>query len=81
MVAPWSVSIELAERPVSKVDVHPNVDGFAMAVSRGVSSTSQTRQAPLFFFFITLKPRVVCYTKSMSLKYEPASEPLHISVK
>jgi len=34
-----------------------------------------------FFFFITLKPRVECYTKSMRLKYEPASEPLHISVK
>jgi len=34
-----------------------------------------------FFFFITLKPRVKWYTKSMSLKYEPASEPLHISVK
>ena len=34
-----------------------------------------------FFFFITLKPRVEEYTKSMSLKYEPASKPLHISVK
>jgi len=34
-----------------------------------------------FFFFITLKHRVQWYTKSMSLKYEPASEPLHISVK
>jgi len=33
------------------------------------------------FFFITLKPRVEWYTKSVSLKYEPASEPLHISVK
>ena len=33
----------------------------------------------LLFFFITLKPRVECYTKSMSLKYEPATEPLHIS--
>jgi len=31
-------------------------------------------------FFITLKPRVERYTKSMSLKYELASEPLHISV-
>ena len=35
----------------------------------------------LLFFFITLKPRLESYTKSMSLKYEPASEPLHISVK
>jgi len=34
-----------------------------------------------FFFFITLKPRVEWYKKSMSLKYEPSSEPLHISVK
>ena len=33
------------------------------------------------FFFITLKPRVERYTKSMSLKYEPASEPLHIYVR
>ena len=33
------------------------------------------------FLFITLKPRVEWYTKSMSLKYEPTSEPLHISVK
>ena len=32
-----------------------------------------------FFFLITLKPRVE--SRSMSLKYEPASEPLHISVK
>ena len=30
---------------------------------------------------ICVEPRVECYTKSMSLKYEPASEPLHISVK
>jgi len=29
------------------------------------------------FFFITLKSRV----ESLSLKYEPASEPLHISAK
>ena len=33
------------------------------------------------FFFITLKPSVECYTKSMSLTYEPTSEPLHVSVK
>ena len=32
--------------------------------------------APIFFFFITHKPRVEWYTKSMSLEYEPASEPL-----
>ena len=34
--------------------------------------------ASLFFCSITLKPRVQLYTKSMSLEYEPASEPLHI---
>jgi len=33
----------------------------------------------VLFFFITLKPRVI--QKSMSLKYEPSSEPLHISAK
>ena len=33
------------------------------------------------FFLIILKPKVECYTKSMSLKYEPASEPLYMSVK
>jgi len=30
----------------------------------------------LLFFFITFKPRVEWYTKSMSLKYEPASKTL-----
>ena len=30
---------------------------------------------------ITLKPRVECYKRSMSLEYEPSSEPLHISAK
>ena len=35
----------------------------------------------LFVFFITLKPRVRRYTKSMSLEFEPASKPLPISVK
>ena len=40
---------------------------------------SQRQVASLFF--ITLKPRVEWYTKSMRLKFEPASEPLHISVK
>ena len=35
----------------------------------------------LLLFFVTLKPRVEGYTKCMSLKYEPASEPLHISAK
>ena len=31
-----------------------------------------------FFLLITFKPRVESYTKSMTLKYEPASKPLHI---
>jgi len=48
-----------------------------------VGSTAGRRtpeRVNFFFFFITLTPRVEWYTKSMSLKYEPASEPLHISV-
>ena len=32
------------------------------------------------FFFITLKPRIEFNTKSISLQYEPASKPLHVSV-
>jgi len=32
----------------------------------------QERVRTFFFFFIILKPRVEFYTKSMSLKYEPA---------
>jgi len=35
----------------------------------------------LFFFLNTLEPRVEWHTKSMSLEYEPASEPLYIYVK
>ena len=34
-----------------------------------------------FFCFITLKPRVAWYTKSMRLKYELASGQLRISMK
>ena len=37
--------------------------------------------AGFIFFFVARKPRVERYTKPMSLTYEPASEPLHISVK
>ena len=33
-----------------------------------------------FFFFITVKPSRVIH-KSMGLKYEPSSEPIHISEK
>ena len=42
-----------------------------------------SRQAgeDFFFFFITLKPIDEGYTQSVSLKYEPASEPLHIFLK
>jgi len=45
------------------------------------SPRALSRLPPLLFFFITLQPRVERYTQSMSLKYEPASEPLHNSVK
>ena len=34
-----------------------------------------------FFFFTTPEPRVEWYTTFKSLEYEPASEPLRISVK
>jgi hypothetical protein len=50
-----------------------------------LSSALPNERAPiafvLLFFFTTLKPRVECYTKSLNLKRELASEPLHISVK
>jgi len=47
-----------------------------------LASLEKCEKVNLFFFcFITLKPRVEGYTKSMSLKYEPVSEPLHMSVK
>ena len=49
--------------------------------SRRGCSAPQRLVRVLRLLFITLKPRVEWYTKSMSLKYEPASEPLHISVK
>jgi len=39
------------------------------------------KRGPSSLFFITLKPRVAWCTKSVSLKFDPASEPLHISVK
>ena len=47
----------------------------------GTHFESQLEANLLFFFFIILKPRVERYTKSTSLKYEPALEPLHIYVK
>jgi hypothetical protein len=36
---------------------------------------------PSLFFFVTLKPRIEGYTKSMSLENEIASEPPHTSVE
>jgi len=41
----------------------------------------RTRCWHLTFLFITLKPRFESCKKSMRLKYEPASEPLHFLVK
>ena len=40
-----------------------------------------TSHQPSLFFSSALRPRVELCTKIMRLKYEPASEPLHISVK
>ena len=34
-----------------------------------------------FFCFTTLEPRVEWIQKSMNLRYEPSSEPLHISAQ
>jgi len=53
----------------------------ALRLRRRQSRPPQHQPRVNFFFFITLKPRVELYTKSMSLKCEPASEPLHIPVK
>ena len=38
-------------------------------------------EGTLLFFAITLEPRVEWCKQSMSLKYEPSSEPLYISAK
>ena len=34
-----------------------------------------------FFFYYTLEPRVEVIQRSMSIKYEPSSESLHIPAK
>jgi hypothetical protein len=47
------------------------------SAGKGVPAPSSS---DFFLFFITLKARVERYTRSVSLKYEPASEPLQISV-
>ena len=49
---------------------------FAFMTSCGRRDTAD---AGLFFSSFTLKLRVVWYTKSMGLEYEPSTEP-HISV-
>ena len=50
----------------------------AVAETRGRGGVSHLLLvSTAVFFFITLRPDA----KSMSLKYEPASEPLHIYVK
>ena len=45
------------------------------------SALRLTAPVPYFSIFITLKPRVECYTQSLNLYYEPDSDPLHISMK
>ena len=45
----------------------------------GRDPTQVLSPTQIFFFYITRTPRVI--QKSMRLKYEPASEPLHISVE
>jgi len=61
-------------------------DGGAAAHGRGAHRKlplppARPRPHPGLLFFITLKPRVKVVQQSKSLKYEPASEPMHISVK
>jgi len=53
----------------------------SLDLSAGPDAVLAIRVLSFFFFSITLKPRVERYTQSMNLKYEPASEPLHLSVK
>ena len=50
-------------------------------VSSSADHTSAQTRLVSFFFFLTRKSRDEKYPNSMSLEYEPASEPLHISVK
>ena len=53
----------------------------AAPVSTGIPSVSPPPLFFFFFLFIALKPRIERYTKSMSLKYEPAAEPPNKFVK
>jgi len=58
---------------------NPPDSGGGMQPCQTLTVLVRTRQ--LLLFFISLKPRVEGDTKSMSLKHEHASEPLHIAVK
>ena len=70
-------SVCLKYEPVWRVQVSAISTGADFMICNTYAGPVRPRP----FFFITLKPRVEGYTQSMRLKYEPASEPLHISVK
>ena len=52
-------------RPSVRESIRDSTDNFSLVVSP--------------FRFLLLKPRVECYTQSMSHKNDPASDSLHIS--
>ena len=58
--------------------------GFSLgALIAGIfiyGNVAVTLDLQVFFFIVTLEPRVVMQ-QPLSLKYEPSSEPLHISAK
>ena len=66
----------------SRLSIKNSLSKAGRDAVRGVFDASHSPgragQGSVFFFlfFISLKPRVESYTKSMSLKYDPASEPL-----
>ena len=47
---------------------------------KSLRSAAKSPRSLFFSLFFALKPRVELYTKSMRLRYEPASETLHIYV-
>ena len=74
------VPIELLTRTPGHSSIHPT-EPCTLSLKPSTDLQLATRRPSLLFFFVTLKPRVRGYTKSMSVRYKPASEPLHISVK
>ena len=76
IAAAFGAPIGMLSRPCIR-----EIDNRLRALAFFTFTTQSRLSKSVFFFFITLKPRVVRYTMSMSLKYEPASGPLHNYVK